>query len=52
MDVYQSNYNAGKVVEELNVGTYASGMYFLSVNFVSTKDGKERTMSKKFQVIR
>ena len=52
-DVFNTNYDAsGKTVQQLNVALYASGMYFLTLNFVSSKDGKEHIMSKKFQVIR
>lgn len=51
-DVYHASYDAGKVVQQLDVAKYASGLYFLTMNFVSDKDGKEKTMTKKFQVIR
>ncbi|MDB5284760.1 MAG: hypothetical protein JWO06_3835 [Bacteroidota bacterium] len=51
-DVYHTTYDVNaKTVQKLDVSQYASGLYFLSLNFISSKDGKERTMSKKFQVI-
>lgn len=50
-DVYNANYVDGKTVETLNVSNYAAGLYFMSVNFVSDKDGKTYNVSKKFQVI-
>ncbi len=50
-DVYSTNYNNGKIVEQVNVSKYAAGVYLLTMNFVSDKDGKTHTISKKFQVI-
>lgn len=50
-DVYNSNYDNGKVVEQTNVSTYAAGFYMLTMNFTSDKDGKVHTTTKKFQVI-
>lgn len=50
-DVYNSTYDNGKIVERLNVNTYAAGVYLLTMNFVSAKDGKVHIASKKFQVI-
>ncbi len=50
-DVYNSNYDSGKIVEETNVSAYAAGLYFLAVTFTSAKDGKVYTITKKFQVI-
>lgn len=50
-DVYSATYDNGKTVQQLNVSTYAAGVYLLTVNFVSNKDGKTHTISKKFQVI-
>jgi hypothetical protein len=51
-DVYHTSYDNGKIVEQLNVSTYAAGMYMLSMTFVSDKDGKAHTSSKKFQIIK
>jgi hypothetical protein len=50
-DVLEGNYDTGKTVQQVNLANYASGVYFLSVTFVSGKDGKTHTTSKKFQVI-
>ncbi len=50
-DVYSTNYDSGKMGEQLNVTMYAAGVYILTMNFVSAKDGKLHTTSKKFQVI-
>lgn len=50
-DVFQTNYENGKLVEQLNVTTYAAGVYVLALNFVSAKDGKAHVSAKKFQVI-
>jgi len=51
-DVYQTNYQNGKIVEQLNVAPYAAGVYMLSMNFVADADGKTRNTTKKFQIIR
>ena len=51
-DVYHTSYDNGKIVEQLNVSAYASGVYMLTMSFVSNKDGKVHVSSKKFQVIR
>ena len=50
-DLYNANYDNGKIVEQVNVSTYAAGVYILTMNFVSAKDGKAHVSSKKFQVI-
>lgn len=50
-DVYNTTYDNGKIVQQLNVTPYAAGVYLLTMNFVSNKDGKVYTQSKKFQVI-
>jgi hypothetical protein len=50
-DLYNANYDNGKIVEQVNVSTYAAGVYMLTMNFVSAKDGKTHISSKKFQVI-
>lgn len=50
-DVYSTTYDNGKIVQQLNVTPYAAGVYLLTMNFVSNKDGKVYTESKKFQVI-
>lgn len=51
LNAYEANYTTGKTVEQLTVSNYAAGMYFLNVSFISDKDGKTHTFSKKFQVI-
>ncbi len=51
-DVMHTSYDNGKIVEQLNVSTYAAGVYILTMNFVSAKDGKVHVASKKFQVIK
>ena len=50
-DLYNANYDNGKIVEQVNVSMYAAGVYMLTMNFVSAKDGKTHISSKKFQVI-
>lgn len=50
-DVYNGNYTTGKTVEQLNVTTYAAGVYILTLTAVSDTDGKTHVVSKKFQVI-
>ena len=50
-DVFGTNYSSGKVVEQLNVTTYAAGVYMLTMNFVSDANSRVLTATKKFQVI-
>jgi hypothetical protein len=49
--VYNSNYNNGKIVEQTPVSSFAAGFYILTMTFTSDKDGKVHVTSKKFQVI-
>lgn len=49
-DLYESNYDNGKTIQQLNVSNYAAGTYFISVNFVSA-DGKVHQSSQKFQIM-
>ena len=51
-DVFNTNYSNGNTVQTLNTSLLASGMYFLTLNFVSDQTGKENTMSRKLQVIK
>ncbi len=51
LDVYESNYTDGKVMQQTNVTAFAAGLYFLTMNFTSDKDGKVHTTTKKFQII-
>ena len=50
-DVYYSNYESGKIVQQTNVSGYAAGVYFMTMTFTSAKDGKAHISTKKFQVI-
>ena len=50
-DVYESNYDNGKVVQQTNVSNFAAGFYLLTMTFKSDRDGKEHITTKKFQVI-
>ncbi len=50
-EVYNGKYATGKTVEQLNVTTYAAGVYILTLTAVSDVDGKTHVVSKKFQVI-
>ena len=50
-DVFNTHYDSGKMVEQLNVSMYAAGVYMLTMNFVSDNDGKIHSSTKKFQVI-
>ena len=51
-DVFHTSYDTGKIVEQVNVSLYAAGVYLLTMNFVSDKDGKVHTTSKKFQIVK
>jgi hypothetical protein len=51
-NIFHTGYSAGKEVEQLNASALASGMYYLTLNFVSSANGTEHTISKKFQVIK
>jgi hypothetical protein len=51
-NVFHTGYNTGKEIEQLNASALASGMYYLTLNFVSTSDGAGHTLSEKFQVIK
>jgi hypothetical protein len=50
-DVYHTSYDQGKIIQQINVSSYAAGVYMLTMNFVGNKDGKLHTSTKKFQVI-
>jgi len=50
-DVFTTDYENGKLIQQLNVTPYAAGVYVLTMNFVSAKEGKTHSTSKKFQVI-
>jgi len=49
-DVFNTNYENGKIIQQLNVSSYAAGIYLLTMNVISAKDGKVHSTSKKFQV--
>ena len=51
-DLYSANYDAGKVTAQANVNEYASGVYFVTMTFVSSRDAKTHVTTKKLQVIR
>ena len=51
-EVYAANYSNGKITFATNVNLLASGMYFMTLNFVSAQDGKTHVTTKKLQVIR
>jgi hypothetical protein len=51
-DVYTGNYVNGKISTQSNVSSLSAGMYFMTLNFVSTLDGKTHVTTKKLQVIR
>jgi len=50
-DAFSTNYENGKVVQQMNVTMYAAGTYFLTMYCVSAKDGSTHTTSRKFQII-
>lgn len=50
-DLYQSNYDNGKIVQQTTVSTLAAGLYMLTMNFISDRDSKEHVITKKFQII-
>ncbi len=50
-DVYSGNYESGKFVKQIDVTTYAAGVYLLSLSFVSDKEGNHHSFSQKFQVL-
>jgi hypothetical protein len=49
-DLYESNYDNGKVVQNMDVSTYAAGMYFLTVTHTDD-NGNVNITTKKFNVI-
>jgi hypothetical protein len=52
-DVYSANCEPGtKVTNDVQVSNYAAGMYFMTLTFVSSIDGKTHVTTKKLQVIR
>ena len=51
-DIYHSNYQSGKIVAQVNSANFAAGMYFLTMNFTSSVDGKSHITTKKVQVVR
>jgi len=51
-DVYAANYESGKITDQTNLSSFAGGMYFMTMTFVSVKDGKTHVTTKKLQVIR
>jgi len=51
-DLYEGNYTNGTITDKANVNQYASGVYFVTLNFVSALDGKTHVTTKKLQVIR
>ena len=50
-DVYNSDYQGGKIVQETNVSEFAAGVYLLTMTFTSDKDGKDHVITKKFHII-
>lgn len=50
-EVFNSAYTGGKVVEQVNVSTYAAGVYFLTMTFTTQKESKVYITTKKFQVV-
>jgi len=51
-DIYTANYESGKIVTQANTSLYAAGMYFMTMTFVSSVDGKTHVTTKKIQIIR
>jgi hypothetical protein len=51
-DIYNTEYQTGKIVQQSNCASLASGLYFVSMVVTGTPDGKTHTISKKLQVIR
>jgi hypothetical protein len=51
-DLYTANYDNGKIVQQTDVSKLAGGMYFVTLTFTGTKDGKTHINTKKLQVIR
>jgi hypothetical protein len=51
-EVYNANYTTGKITEQTNLSTFAAGMYYMTMTFISVKDGKAHLQTKKFQIIR
>ena len=50
MDVSEDSYNGGKNMQEIDLTSFSSGMYFLALNFTSNSDQQTHTITKKFQV--
>ena len=51
-NILQENYDGEKDVHHIDLSTYSTGIYFLTLNFTSTKDGQSHAITKKFQVIK
>ena len=51
-DIYTANYESGKIFTQANTSLYAAGMYFMTMTFVSSVDGKTHVTTKKIQIIR
>lgn len=49
--LYEGNYDSGKIIQQTNVSTLAAGLYMMTMNFISDRDNKEHVITKKFQVI-
>lgn len=51
-DIYHGNYTNGNIIAQANSSSFAAGMYFLTLNFTATTDGKTYVTTKKVQIVR
>ncbi|MDB5283649.1 MAG: hypothetical protein JWO06_2724 [Bacteroidota bacterium] len=51
-DIWSTNYQGGKTIEQMNVSDFAAGTYFLVLEFTAGKDGKKTELSRKLEIIK
>ena len=50
-DVYSTNYAGGSNTQQIDLSSYTSGIYFISLN-ITSDNGNTNTITKKIQVIK
>jgi hypothetical protein len=50
-DILTTNYESGKQVNQTSIAGISSGIYFVTLMFTSTADGKTHTTTKKLQIL-
>ncbi|MDB5282841.1 MAG: hypothetical protein JWO06_1916 [Bacteroidota bacterium] len=51
-DVYNSNYENGKTVQQTDVSRFASGIYFMTMTFTAAKDQQTHIITQKLQILK